>query len=277
MSAFDCNNQSNRTCDDCGLQQELNRFIHSAFVKKGTSLDKSTPELFAASILAAELACNAVITRNINGNYDGGTPSVGKGFGKEPERTLGMAHTAVIADKDWVANVAFWNNFKRVARAYDWYPMTDSRAWEVTDTALSVSPKGAITDDNKTYIEGEVTIKWNHKDNPLPYSIDTDAFEECQTINLTVGTLVTYVNTAGITYTIASATAGGSLDLASTASGTLTFALADGFALPTGLSLNPATGTITGTPTVDGTYPLTFEVSNACGIEASLDIIIVIS
>ncbi|MES2731714.1 MAG: Ig domain-containing protein [Bacteroidota bacterium] len=276
MSAFNCTNQSNRSCDECGELQELNRVIHVAYVKKGVTITTSSAAAMAAAILAAELACNAVVIREVNGTYDGGAVSVGKGFGKEPERVLGMAHTLVYADKDYVANVEFYNDFKFVARGYDMYFMTDTKAWKVVGTALSIAPKGAITDDNKTYIEGEITVKWNFKNNPLPYSIDTDDFEECPELNLTVGTLVTYVNSAGITYTIAEDTAGGSLDLSSTASGTLVFSLLTG-TLPAGLSLNAATGTITGTPTAAGSSSLTFQVENACGIKGTLDIIIVIS
>src|SRR4028119_806951 len=164
MSIYNCNNQSNRVCDPCEEQAEFNRVIHTAFVKKGTTIVTTDPVAFATSLLAAEVACNAVIIRNVNGTYDGGTTTMGKGYGKEPERVLGMAHTMTYGDKDIIPNIPFYNDFKRNARGFDMYFMTDSRAWPVKDATLSVSPKVPITDDNNTKIEGEVTVKWNYKD-----------------------------------------------------------------------------------------------------------------
>ncbi|PYE47935.1 beta strand repeat-containing protein, partial [Deinococcus yavapaiensis] len=45
----------------------------------------------------------------------------------------------------------------------------------------------------------------------------------------------------------------------------LTYSLAQGSSLPTGLSLNSSTGVVSGTPTVFGTFPVTFQVTNSGG------------
>jgi hypothetical protein len=51
----------------------------------------------------------------------------------------------------------------------------------------------------------------------------------------------------------------------------VTWSLAEG-ALPTGLALNPATGEITGKPTLAGEYPLKVQVTDTLGLTATVDV-----
>jgi len=274
MSVFDCFGTSYPDCNDCG-EAELNRIIHIAYVKKGTDIDLTDPATTESDLLAAELACNAIIIRNINGTYDGGTVQTGKGHGKEPEHVVGMGHTISYTDFNMSkAQIAFYNAMKRNARQFDLYPMTQTKVWPIKQTSLSVAPKLPITDDNKTSIEGQIDVKWNLPDLPLPYDIDTDAFDECQELNLTI-TPTTYALSSG-NYTIAKDTTGGSLDFNSTATGTLAFAKKSG-TLPAGTSLNTATGLLSGTPTTAGTYNFVITVTNECSLVGTLSVTVVVT
>jgi hypothetical protein len=274
MSVFDCFGTSFPSCADCD-EAELNRIIHFAFVKKGTDIDLTDPAATETDLLAAELACNAIIIRNINGTYDGGAVQVGKGHGKEPEHVVGMGHTITYTDFNMSkAQIAFYNSLKKNARQFDGYPMTQTKVWPIKQTSLSVAPKLPITDDNKTSIEGEITVKWNLPDLPLPYDVDTDAFDTCQELNLTASP-TTYVLATG-TYSIPVTTTGGSIDFNSTASGTLTFAKASG-TLPTGTTLNAATGVLSGTPSAAGTYNFVITVTNECNLVGTLAVTVVVT
>lgn len=274
MNVFDCFGTSFPSCDDCG-EAELNRIIHIAYVKKGTSIDLTDPATTEANLLAAELACNAIIRRNINGTYDGGAIQTGKGHGKEPEHVVGMGHTINYTDFNVPkSQIAFYNSLKKNARQFDLYFFTQTKVWVVTQTSLSVAPKLPITDDNKTSIEAAIDVKWNLPDLPLPYDIDTDAFDECQVLNLTI-TATTYVLATG-TYSIAEDATGGSLDFNSTATGTLVFAKLSG-TLPTGTTLNAATGLLSGTPTAAGTYNFVITVTNECNLVGTLAVTVVVT
>lgn len=274
MSVFDCFGTSFPDCDDCGTA-ELNRIIHIAYVKKGTSIDLTDPSITESNLLAAELACNAIIRRNVNGTYDGGAVQVGKGHGKEPEHVVGMGHTIAYIDFNVPkSQITFYNSLKKNARQFDLYFFTQTKVWVVTQTSLSVAPKLPITDDNKTSIEALIDVKWNLPDLPLPYDIDTDAFDSCQELNLTASP-TTYVFATG-TYSIPVTTAGGSIDFNSTATGTLVFAKKSG-TLPTGTTLNAATGLLSGTPSAIGTYNFIITVTNACNLVGTLAVTVVVT
>lgn len=275
-SLFGCSNTAPRSCDDCPTQ-ERNKIIHVAFVKRGTSINKTTPQLFISTLLAAELACAAYIIRNVSGEYDGGTITEGTGPGKQISRPLGGAHQVTFTDFNYVGNEAFWNTFKFAAQNYEMYFFSDTRGWYV-DQPVAVSPKPAITADYQTFMEASIVIKWSNVDNPVSALADVDQLENCQTL-FTFGTFVNESNSmASISGSVISVDSGDNVNTYTNTSIALSSVETKEGALPTGIILT-VSGTkiyITGSSTDLGTYPITIRASNACGVSGEFDATIIV-
>lgn len=274
FSVLKCNDEfAYPNCNDCG-SEEPNRIIHIGYVLKGTVLDYTSAETLLESLLEEEVNGNVILLRNVRGTYDGGAVTTGPGRGRETERVLGMTHTINYTDFDIVDRIPFYNTFKQIARNF--YPIyfTDTKAWPVQNASPSVAPQSPITDDNTTFMEGAIALKWNYKDLAIPYDIDTQALDSCPTLPSSI-TAVVYTLSSG-NYVIEDEATGGTLTLGSSASGPLTYSLVSG-TLPTGTTFNTATGVVSGTPTAPGTYKFSLKVSNAYGITATKDITVVVT
>ncbi len=134
---------------------------------------------------------------------------------------------------------------------------------------------------------------------PITFSISSGSLPNGLTLNPTTGVIsgtpttagpfsfqVSATNTAGsdtknyslaivaapviTTTSIPDATAGiaYSQTITATGSGPITFALASGSALPAGLTLDPTTGAISGTPTTSGSFTFTVTATNATGTDS---------
>lgn len=279
MGLFGCTTNPVRRCDDC-VDEELNRIIHFAAVRKNTStINTSTPALFASTLLAAELACNAIIVRNVNGTKDAPSVQEGKGAGKQNTRILAKQHTISFVDFNYIKNVGFWNDFENASQNYDVYYFTDSYGWPVVDTRVSASAADPITDDNTTYIEAMITVKWSQKGNPLPYAADTDALEACQVL-FDYDELDGFVNRSGSTAVITSTTitndAGDSMSIGLDTDVVLSDVIIDSGTLPTGLSvyIQDQGIIISGTVASPTSSTVTIRASNACGISGQFDLTI---
>lgn len=94
------------------------------------------------------------------------------------------------------------------------------------------------------------------------FSLTINAAPAISTVSLPNGTV-------GQSYSASLAASGGT--------GTLTWSVASGSALPAGLSLNPASGAISGSPTAAGTANVNFQVADAVGATATRQLMIAIS
>ncbi len=276
MSLFGCTNIQPPSCDDCPVQ-ESNKIVHVAFVKKGTSIDRSTPALYMSTLLAAELACNAYIRRNVSGEYDGGSFTKGTGPGKAISRPLGGTHVVTLIDFNYVGNEVFWNDFKRAASNYEMHYFTDTRGWYV-NKPISVNPKPAVTADNQTLIEAQIVVEWSSLDNPVSVLADVDDLENCQSL-FTFGTFVNESNSeATITGATLTLDSGDTINAYTNTGVTLSDAAIKEGDLPSGISIS-VSGTkvcIQGSSVATGSYPVTIRASNACGVSGEFEATIVI-
>ena len=96
---------------------------------------------------------------------------------------------------------------------------------------------------------------------------DTAGFSGSTTFTWTISNVVSVTSPGDQTSTTGSAITALPV-VASDSSSTATLSYSDGGTLPTGLSIDPASGDITGTPTTTGTYPVTITVTDNAGFSA---------
>lgn len=279
---FSCDNIPARSCEDC-ITDELNKVVHAAFVYRGTDISTTA---MVADILAAELLGNAYVIRNVSGSYDGGKASYGKGVGKQLKRMTGKAHALAFIDFSYVANAQYWIDMEAQAPNFDLYFFTDTFGWVVSNAYLSIEAVGKITDDNQTFIEGEIAVSWAKRSNPLNYTALVDSLATCP--QLFDGETVSFANQSGSTGTIVPGQTD-EIDLTRNVS-SLNCRLQTGInlssvsvlsgTLPTGLTLSYSGPyiTLTGTTTqAAGTYTIVIKGANSVGVAGQKTVKFVIS
>lgn len=280
MSIFGCTTTPRRNCDDC-VTDEPNKIVHLAFVKRGTTISTASLTSAITAIEAAELACNAYVIRNVSGVYDGGKAQKGKGAGKQVSKTLSKKHTITYTDFNIVNNTAFYNDFEDQAKNFDLYYFTSNYVWVATNSFISLEAQEPITDNIETFIEGNVIVEWSNRNLPLPYAATVDDIADCQL--LFDGSAMTFSNVSGSAATIVgteiSIVHSTTFNVRVNTGIALESAVAYSGVLPTGLTVdNSGTYiTITGTPTIAGTYELVVRGENACGISGAISLTIIVT
>lgn len=262
---------------NCEQDTEQARISDVAFVEKGVIAKGLTGPALIAALLAAELACKGFILRNVAGSYDGGTPTTGKGRGRQKETTTGRRHVVTFTDFEFTGNEDFWNTIEDNQLNYDFFNFTGSHGRAVQDRDLRINPKGAITDDPEANVEGEIEVSWSAKGIPVSFPAPVEDLQEMPFLAYTgltneAGSAATI---AGDTITIANAA---TMDVKATFTGADTYVLADGSpALPAWLTLTEA-GHLTGTaPAGDSTVTLVLRGLNGCGIAGEAEVTVTVA
>lgn len=278
MPLIGCNNQYARLNEDCFDNGEPNRIVHAAFVRKGTVISMLSATSYKTDILAAELAGNAYIIRNVNGTKAAPSIKEGKGAGLQVKRIVGKEHSITAVDIQYINNVQFWNDFENNAQNFDLYYWTTNYVWKTVPTALSVAMSDPITDDITTEIEASFTVTWSQKGNPLNYLSGAVDFVQSQQLvfaSLTIGAGINESTIAGAVLTLAGVSDDVSI-LINFTPAAATYTLAGGSVLPAGLTLSTA-GVLSGIISANGTYRFSVIGTNAFGIQGQQEITLVVS
>lgn len=278
MPLINCNDLSPRLNEDCFDNGEPNRIVHVAFKKKGTVISTLSAASFKTDILAAELAGNVYIIRNVNGTKAAPSIKTGKGAGLQTVKIVGKEHSITAVDIQYINNVKFWNAFENNASNFDLYYWTTNYVWETIPTSISVAVSDPITDDITTEIEATFTVTWSQKGNPLNYpsaAVDFVLSQQLVFATLTAGAGVNEATIAGSVLTLAGVNDDVSI-LINFTPAALTYTLAGGSVLPVGLTLSTA-GVLAGNTSINGTYRFSVIGTNAFGIQGQQEITLVVS
>jgi hypothetical protein len=141
-------------------------------MKKGFNFDNPSDATEWQNAIAAE---SIIIIHRVNGDYDGGKPKYGTGYGDAESTYLGSDHTLKYNDPTYVDNVAFYNSL-RGSRNWKLAFRTDTQI-HLVNKPVSFSPMAPVKEGLEERVIWNVECKWTYKDSPIPYDIPTGIFD----------------------------------------------------------------------------------------------------
>jgi len=118
-------------CSPCPVT-ESGRVRHIAFVHTSIAFtDQTDPAEWEAGILAKKIH----VIPNVNGTYDGGTPTIGNGFGDVPRRKTGVVFKLAVIDPNFIGNCDFYNT---ISSSFNY------RIAFCSETRLQISDKACL-------------------------------------------------------------------------------------------------------------------------------------
>lgn len=115
------------------------------------------------------------------GNYDGGTPKYGEGFGRVKQRTLGYDYKLQFKDEDFRNNSDFYDAIDE-SNAWTLAWFTESLVWHSRAT-VTIAVKDAIDEDIEKDIWWDCEVSWFHRNKPLKAEAPEDIAESCFTLS----------------------------------------------------------------------------------------------
>lgn len=229
---------------------------------------------------AQALLCKCRILQNIQGSKPLGAPvTSGRNYANSVNpKEVSKDHTLSGFDRDHLYNTGWWNAMVADASDQNFFYVTNERIYIIIDKEATVEFGVVITETGKDEVDGPFNLKWNQVGEPVGVKLIGIRTKLNRLFVFTfTSTPITYVETAGEVFTIASTTAGGTISftVVETTSAPLVWTMS-GTTIP-GLSINSATGVISGTPTTPGTYTRDVTATNPCGIYGITRIKIVVT
>lgn len=114
------------------------------------------------------------------GNYDGGTPKYGEGFGRVKQRLLGYDYKLQFKDEDFRNNSDFYH---AIAKSNSWSLawFTETLLW-LSNEKVTVAVKDAIDEDIEKDIWWDSEVSWFSGDKPQKVVAPAGIAESCFTL-----------------------------------------------------------------------------------------------
>jgi len=117
---------------------------------------------------------------NIRGDFDGGTPKEGPGYGRRTSTYIGSDFKGKLYDGNYIDNAAFWDS---ILGTSDWHIciVTESQV-HVSDAPATISAANPIADDIGKIMEWVADYKFFQKGLFLPHPAPEGLFD-CSFLN----------------------------------------------------------------------------------------------
>ena len=160
-------------CNVCNV--ELGRVRSVAFINK-----QYYPTLIAdpedASLWAAGFASGDIfIYPETQGEFDGGTPNVGQGYGDTEETLNSYTFNLMAKDPNYVGNRNHWNGIKGSRNFH--VAFRSETVLRISDVPVGVIPTNPISNDLKSEVVWDFACKWTSANFPTEYTTPDGVFQ----------------------------------------------------------------------------------------------------
>jgi hypothetical protein len=128
-----------------------------------------------AATWQAQIDLNLVmILPNLRGTFDGGTPTLGNGFGRKKSEYISSDFKATITDKVYKRN---WAHYRSLVGKNTWYfcYVTETQG-HISGVPVTVAPKNPITDSVDDIITWQSDVTWTEFFTPAPFDAPLEIF-----------------------------------------------------------------------------------------------------
>jgi hypothetical protein len=165
-------NITNHTCGTCGV--ELSRVRGTAFVNKSyyatLSADFEDEALWAAGVASGAI----IVYPETQGEFDGGTPNMGQGYGDTEESLNSYTFMLSFKDPNYVGNRDHYNSVKGSRNFH--VAFRSETVLAISDEPCTIVPKNPIANDLKVERTWDVEVKWTSDNFPEESAIPANLF-----------------------------------------------------------------------------------------------------
>jgi len=149
-------------CDDCE-DKEKGGIRSISLIKNGKEpLDPTDSAEWIDGIESGDI----IVVPATRGNYDGGSPVTGPGYGDALETIIGYTHTLLAHDPAYAQNGEFWKTIRK-ARNFKVAWRTQTQV-HISEAVVSIAPINAVEEDLTSVVDWQVTFTWQG-DLSIPY------------------------------------------------------------------------------------------------------------
>ena len=167
-----CNTIESHNACGCGIELARVRsvaLIHSSFINQILT-DPEDSSIWLAGITAGMI----VVLPQTQGEYTGGEPILGRGFGYSEETLIAYSFGVNYKDPDYVGNLPHYNSITGSRNFY--IAFCSETIMRISQRAGTLVASNPIANSLKDEVNFILTYKWTYDKMPLEYTIPDGVF-----------------------------------------------------------------------------------------------------
>ena len=160
-------------CNVCTI--ELARVRSAAFINKQYYATLMTDPESAAIWNAGIASGDIFVYPQTQGEFDGGTPNMGQGYGDTEENLNSYTFNLMFKDPNYVGNRNHWNGIKGSRNFH--VAFRSETVLRISDVPCTIVPTNPIANDLKAEVVWDAAAKWTSGNFPTEYTTPDGVFE----------------------------------------------------------------------------------------------------